>query len=147
MPNPASRGASGTMRQPLYLIRFFDGRHIGVYGARSVFQDVMDRLDLVNAWTGATDYWGIAVAGLEKLAGVPEARILYFGPLPTGVGRTLASNRLWHALPPVVSGRVDALPPFWGFGMLLSAERFANVLTRVLTEVSTPVATAPAGDA
>ncbi|MEI7292186.1 ABC transporter substrate-binding protein [Paraburkholderia tropica] len=118
---------------PLYLIRFFDGRHVGVYGARSLFQDVMDALALRNAWRGPTDYWGIGVAGLEQLAGAPDAGLLYFDPLPAGVDRQLASNRLWRALPPVAAGRVAALPPFWGFGMLPSAARFAGALADALT--------------
>ncbi|CAG9226907.1 Iron complex transport system substrate-binding protein [Paraburkholderia tropica] len=127
--------ASGTPSpaDPLYLIRFFDGRHVGVYGARSVFQDVLDALALRNAWRGPTDYWGIGVAGLEQLAAVPDAALLYFNPLPAGVDRQLASNRLWRALPPVAAGRVAALPPFWGFGMLPSAARFATVLTDALS--------------
>ncbi|CAG4917634.1 ABC transporter substrate-binding protein [Paraburkholderia saeva] len=125
---PASEPA-----RPLYLIRFFDSRHIGVYGARSLFQDVMDALGVDNAWRGPTDYWGIGVAGLEKLAASPAADILYFDPLPGGVARTLASNRLWHALPAVAAGRVAALPPFWGFGMLPSAARFADALGAALT--------------
>jgi iron complex transport system substrate-binding protein len=120
--------------RPLYLIRFFDGRHIGVYGARSLFQDVMDALDVSNAWHGPTDYWGIGVAGLEKLAASPSADLFYFDPLPSGVARTLASNRLWHALPAVAEGRVATLPPFWGFGMLPSAVRFANALSAALTQ-------------
>jgi ABC-type Fe3+-hydroxamate transport system substrate-binding protein len=120
--------------RPLYLFRFFDGRHIGVYGARSLFQDVMDALDVTNAWHGPTDYWGIGVAGLEKLAASPNADLFYFEPLPTGVARTLTSNRLWHALPAVAEGRVATLPPFWGFGMLPSAVRFAYALSATLTQ-------------
>jgi ferric hydroxamate transport system substrate-binding protein len=56
----ASTRRSSTPRRPLYLIRFFDARHIGVYGARSLFQDVLDTLDLRNAWQGPTDYWASA---------------------------------------------------------------------------------------
>ncbi|HKR43876.1 MAG TPA: ABC transporter substrate-binding protein [Paraburkholderia sp.] len=118
--------------RPIYLIRFFDGRHLGVYGARSLFQDVFDSLGLVNAWRGASDYWGIGVAPIEALAAAPDARVLYFEPLPAGVARSLASNRLWQALPPVAAARVSALPPFWGFGMLPSAHRFSNAITQAL---------------
>jgi ferric hydroxamate transport system substrate-binding protein len=120
--------------RPLYLIRFFDSRHIGVYGERSLFQDVLDALDVPNAWHGPTDYWGIGVAGLEKLAASPTAQLFYFEPVPHGVARTLASNRLWHALPAVAEGRVTTLPPFWGFGMLPSAARFADALSTALTQ-------------
>jgi ferric hydroxamate transport system substrate-binding protein len=131
---------------PLYLIRFFDARHVGVYGARSLFQDVLDALALRNAWQGATDYWGIGVAGLEQLASNPNATLLYFNPLPPGVNRQLADNRLWHALPPVAAGRVGALPPFWGFGMLPSAARFADVLADALAGVLTSPANATTGN-
>jgi ABC-type Fe3+-hydroxamate transport system substrate-binding protein len=129
-----ARQQSQRAPRPLYLIRFFDSRHIGVYGARSLFQDVMDALDVANAWHGPTDYWGIGVAGLEKLAASPAADLFYFDPLPSGVARTLASNRLWHALPAVAEGRVTTLPPFWGFGMLPSATRFADALSTALTQ-------------
>ncbi|WP_322047664.1 ABC transporter substrate-binding protein [Paraburkholderia sp. J67] len=127
---------SDAIARALYVMRFFDARHVGVYGARSLFQDVMDALDVRNAWRGETDYWGIGVAGLEALA-APDAQLLYFDPLPPGVARALADNRLWRALPAVAAQRIAALPPFWGFGMLPSAARFADVLTTALT-VSIP---------
>ncbi|MDE1179059.1 ABC transporter substrate-binding protein [Paraburkholderia sp.] len=129
------RGTAHATR-PLYLIRFFDARHIGVYGAHSLFQDVLDALDASNAWRGQTDYWGIGVTGIEALAAAPDADVLYFDPLPGGVARTLATNRLWHALPAVAAGRVAAMPPFWGFGMLPSAARFADALSAVLADGS-----------
>ncbi|TDV39178.1 iron complex transport system substrate-binding protein [Paraburkholderia caballeronis] len=128
--------------RPLYVIRFFDGRHIGVYGAHSLFQHVLDAQGLVNAWHGPTDYWGIGVAPLEALAVTPEAQLLYFEPLPGGVADKLASNRLWRALPPVASGRVGALPPFWGFGMLPSARRFSDALTQALLAGAAPTGAA-----
>jgi iron complex transport system substrate-binding protein len=130
--NRARLADTADRSRPLYLIRFFDGRHLGVYGKRSLFQDVFDALGVVNAWHGASDYWGIGVAPIEALAAAPDAGVLYFEPLPPGVASTLASNRLWHALPPVAHGRVSALPPFWGFGMLPSAYRFSNALTQAL---------------
>jgi ferric hydroxamate transport system substrate-binding protein len=133
--NQLHESGSNTSR-PLYLIRFFDSRHIGVYGSRSLFQDVLDALDVVNAWHGPTDYWGIGIAGLEKLAASPTADLFYFEPLPHGVASTLDSNRLWHALPAVAEGRVTTLPPFWGFGMLPSAARFADALSNALTQAT-----------
>lgn len=129
---------------PLYVMRFFDARHVGVYGARSLFEDVMNTLGVRNAWHGDTDYWGIGVTGLETLTNA-DARLLYFDPLPHGVARTLATNRLWHALPAVSAHRVAALPPFWGFGMLPSAARFSRVLVDTLSALPQRAATgAPA---
>jgi ferric hydroxamate transport system substrate-binding protein len=117
---------------PRYLIRFFDAKHIGIYGARSLFQDVLDALGVRNAWHGATDYWGIGVTGLQALASTQDAGMLVFDPLPAGVSRALDASRLWHALPSVQAGRVNALPPFWGFGMLPTAMRFSHALTDAL---------------
>ncbi|XBS71661.1 ABC transporter substrate-binding protein [Acerihabitans sp. KWT182] len=118
---------------PLYLIRFFDALHIGIYGRRSLFQDVMNALGVSNAWDGATDYWGIGVAGLDAMAATADAVIYYFTPLPAPVASSLQSNRLWRALPAVKRRQVRALAPFWGFGMLPSADRFARELTAALT--------------
>ncbi len=118
--------------EPIYLIRFFDALHIGIYGERSLFQDVMDALGVKNAWRGPTDYWGIGVAGLEALAARQEAAIVYFTPLPAPVAAGLQGNRLWQALPAVKQRRVYGLAPFWGFGMLPSADRFARELAAAL---------------
>ncbi|HEY0294516.1 MAG TPA: ABC transporter substrate-binding protein [Bordetella sp.] len=132
----ARLAAASAHSRPLYLIRFFDSRHIGVYGAHSLFQDALDALGLANAWHGATDYWGIGVAPLEALAAAPDATVIYFEPLPQDAGHTLAANRLWRALPAVAAGRIAALPPFWGFGMLPSVQRFGAALAQAL--VATP---------
>ncbi|WP_036626799.1 ABC transporter substrate-binding protein [Pantoea sp. AS-PWVM4] len=117
---------------PLFLIRFFDARHIGIYGQHSLFQDVLDALGLTNGWHQTTDYWGISVTGLDSLAVRDDARILYFTPLPTNMTHGLTDNALWQALPAVQAGHRAALPAFWGFGMLPSAIRFAQQLSAVL---------------
>ncbi|RKP57588.1 ABC transporter substrate-binding protein [Pararobbsia silviterrae] len=128
---------------PAYLIRFFDARHIGVYGAKSLFEDVFDALGVRNAWQGPTDYWGIGVAPLEALGAAATANLFYFEPLPNGGARKLADNRLWNALPAVAHARVRALPPFWGFGMLPSAQRFSRVITQALVSLAPAPAPAP----
>lgn len=125
-------------RSPVYLLQFFDPLHMGVYGASSLFGDVLTQLGLDNAWQKPTDYWGIAVAGLEDLAARPDANVLYFGNLPPALASGLTANRVWQALPQVRSGRVGALPPFWGFGMLPSAMRFAESLSTALQRMTRP---------
>ncbi|WP_213989433.1 ABC transporter substrate-binding protein [Sodalis sp. dw_96] len=132
---------------PLYLIRFFDALHIGIYGRRSLFQDVMDALGVRNAWDGPTDYWGIGVAGLEALAARHDSAILYFTPLPAPVALSLQSNRLWQALPAVKRHQVFGLAPFWGFGMLPSAGRFARELLSALGEQGGETGARPEGGA
>ncbi|MFJ2992859.1 hypothetical protein [Pandoraea sp. NPDC087047] len=102
----------------MYVTQFFDARHLGLYGARSLFADVMTTLGVPNAWQGATDSWGIGVGGLDALCTVPDAGLLYFEPLPAAAQRMMQDNRLWRALPAPSAGRVASLAPFWGFGML-----------------------------
>lgn len=114
------------------LIRFFDARHIGVYGQHSLFQDVLTAMGINNGWPRATDYWGISVAGLDSLAALNGAQILYFTPLPASMPHGLADNALWQALPAVQAGHSASLPAFWGFGMIPSAMRFARQLSAVL---------------
>lgn len=133
--NTAGR-AHGAFGRPLYLITFLNEQHVGIYGAGSLFQDVMNVLALTNAWRGATNYWGIGVSGIDSLAGSPDADLLCFDPLPGGINQALPSNRLWQALPPVAAGRLARLPPFWGFGMLPSAARFATLLPSALQSMS-----------
>ena len=116
-------------RRPIYVFRFFDAGHVGVYGAKSLIDDVLGALALGNAWQGHTDYWGIGVAPLEALGTVPTANLLCFAPLPLGGLRRLSENRLWNALPAVAHSRVAMLGPFWAFGMLPSARRLSAMLT------------------
>jgi ABC-type Fe3+-hydroxamate transport system substrate-binding protein len=124
-------------RQPVYLVNFMDGRHVRVYGAKSLFQDVLDRLGLANAWRGQTNYWGFATVGLEALEHAGEAQLLYLDPVPPGVmPALLARNPLWNSLSFVRNGRVRGLPPILMFGALPSAMRFARLIGERLTEGS-----------
>lgn len=131
------RAASGHATDlTVFLIRFFDDRHIGVYGQRSLFQDVLTAMKINNGWQRETDYWGISVAGLDSLAPATGAQILYFTPLPASMPHGLADNALWQALPAVQAGHSAPLPAFWGFGMLPSAMRFARQLSAALRDRS-----------
>ncbi|RVC82890.1 iron-siderophore ABC transporter substrate-binding protein, partial [Mesorhizobium sp. M4A.F.Ca.ET.022.05.2.1] len=46
--------------RPVYIVNFLDPRNVRVYGARSLFQAVFDRIGIRNAWTGETNYWGFS---------------------------------------------------------------------------------------
>lgn len=122
--------------EPLLLLRFMDARHVRVYGDGSLFDAVLQRSDIPNAWQGATNAWGFQTVGIEQLAEAagPETRILTFDPLPEEVRPTLESSPLWTRLPAVEAGRFSVLPAVLMFGMLPSALRFARVLERHLPE-------------
>ncbi|PMR73489.1 ABC transporter substrate-binding protein [Billgrantia endophytica] len=116
---------------PLLVIQFMDERHVRVFGEHGLFQAVMDRLDLENAWQGETNSWGFSLAGLEALLEL-EARLVVVEPYPTGIEAKLAKSALWQHHPSVRDGSLITLPPVWSFGALPSAQRFAELLVDAL---------------
>ncbi|QRM32614.1 ABC transporter substrate-binding protein [Microvirga sp. VF16] len=117
---------------PLYIANFIDRRHLRVYGRHGLFQDVLDRLGLQNAWSGGTNVWGFATLGVEALAGTLQARLFYLEPVPQEARRTIAEGPLWRHLPLVRRGAAAVLPPVLMFGTLPAAARFARVLGTAL---------------
>ncbi len=86
-----------------------DTRHVRVYGAKSLFNDVIERCGLANAWRGETNYWGFATVGIEQLArDAAGARLIYLEPIAPDVLAALARSPLWNSLPFVRAGRVQA---------------------------------------
>lgn len=118
---------------PLLMVQFMDERHVRVFGDNGLFQAVLDRLGIANAWPGPTNAWGFSLVGLEALAGI-EAQLVVVEPFPAGVEAALADSGLWQSLPGVRDGSLITLPPVWSFGALPSARRFAETLVAALTE-------------
>ncbi|WP_252273379.1 ABC transporter substrate-binding protein [Pseudomonas subflava] len=120
---------------PFYVMTFLDQRHVRLFGKQSIYQGVLDRVGLRNAWTGPTNYWGFTQQGIERLAEEPTAALLYLEPMPPGTADGLASSALWQQLPAVREQRLYGLPPVWSFNGLMAAERFANLLeARLVSE-------------
>ncbi|GAB3676858.1 ABC transporter substrate-binding protein [Salinisphaera aquimarina] len=121
---------------PLLLVQFLDARHLRVFGGRGLYQSVLDKLGLKNAWTGTTSFWGYAQVSLERLGELStpgEApQIVIINPMPVGVAGSLEHNVLWARIPAVKTHPVLTLPPAWSFGGLPSAIRFADNLLEVL---------------
>ncbi|QOR38442.1 ABC transporter substrate-binding protein [Billgrantia diversa] len=116
---------------PLLVVQFMDERHVRVFGVHGLFQAVMERLGLENAWQGETNYWGFSMVGLEELLGL-EARLVVVEPYPIGAEEKLADSALWQHHPSVRDGNLITLPPVWSFGALPSAQRFAELLVAAL---------------
>ncbi|MFC3284758.1 ABC transporter substrate-binding protein [Litchfieldella rifensis] len=116
---------------PLLLVQFMDSRHVRVFGNNGLYEAVLDRLGLDNAWQRPTNYWGFALVGIEALLDI-DARLVVVEPLPVGVEEQLASSGLWQHLPSVRDGTRITLPPVWSFGALPSARRFAEQLVTAL---------------
>ncbi|WP_111412358.1 ABC transporter substrate-binding protein [Billgrantia lactosivorans] len=117
---------------PLLIIQFMDDRHVRVFGEHGLFQAVLDRLGLENAWQGKTNSWGFSLVGLEALLEL-EARLVVVEPYPVGVEEKLADSALWQFHPSVREGTLITLPPVWSFGALPSASRFADLLVDALS--------------
>ncbi|MNV29401.1 Iron(3+)-hydroxamate-binding protein FhuD precursor [compost metagenome] len=121
---------------PLLLVQFIDERHVRVFGRHSLFEAVMTRLGLRNAWQGETNAWGFSVVSLEQFLTLPEARLVVVDPVPVGVSERLQEPGLWQHLPLVKQGKVLHLPAVWSFGGILAARRFADLLSEALREAS-----------
>ncbi|MBS9402149.1 ABC transporter substrate-binding protein [Halomonas sp. TRM85114] len=120
---------------PLLLVQFMDARHVRVFGANGLYQAVLDRLGLTNAWTGTTNDWGFSLVGIERLAGI-EARLVVVEPYPVGVPAELQEGGLWQHQASVRDATLITLPPVWSFGALPSARRFAEQLVAALDEAT-----------
>ncbi|MDR5902706.1 ABC transporter substrate-binding protein [Halomonas icarae] len=116
---------------PLLVVQFMDGRHVRVFGENGLYQAVLDRLGLENAWTGSTNAWGFSLVGIEALAGL-DARLVVVKPYPAGVRERLNAGGLWGHLVEASRGSPIVLPPIWSFGALPSAERFAEQLVNAM---------------
>lgn len=125
----------GADRMPLYLVRFMDPRHVRVFGENSLYDDVLERLGVPNAWDGDTNYWGFSTVGIEALATERRVRLFYLTPPPPDVLPTLEESRLWAHLPFVEAGRIHPFPMVLSFGGLPAAARFAELLTRELNRI------------
>ena len=113
---------------PVLLVSFMDARHVRVYGGAGLYQNVLDRIGLANAWTGETNYWGYTTVGLERLATGKDLRLIAFEPIPADTLPTLQRSPLWSRLPFVEAGQFSVLPPVRVFGAMPSALRFARLL-------------------
>lgn len=119
---------------PLLVVQFIDERHVRVFGRHSLFEAVMQRLGLRNAWQGETNAWGFSVASIEQFMTLPAARLVVVDPIPVGVSERLQEPGLWQHLPLVRQAPVLHLPAVWSFGGVLAARRFASLLSEALQQ-------------
>jgi len=145
-PGAASEAAANAQRQfdawaarvapfsdrPIGLVDIGDARHLRAFGFDSMFGDVLQRLGLTNAWRGRTEFSFRAPIPLERLAELPDARLVIVGDIAVEARRSLARSILWQALPQVAQGRlyqIESVAPYAG---LPAALRFAELLTNAL---------------
>ncbi|MFM9272164.1 ABC transporter substrate-binding protein [Halomonas elongata] len=121
---------------PLLVIQPVHEQYARVYGANSMFQAVLEQLDLRNAWEGKTNQWGYSLVSVSELFAIQDARLVVVeSPLPVGIENRLEQSNIWRYLPVVQRGDFVVLPPsFWVMGSLPSARRFADALVPALKE-------------
>lgn len=132
----AALRSCGPAARRVVVINFGDARHLRVFGADSVFGEVVARLGLVNAWSEGTRYSATAPVGIEALARMPDAFVLVAPPVPPDAVATLERGALWRALPNVASGQTAILASCNPFGGLPTARRFARSVVTALTGVA-----------
>ncbi|HHT0468898.1 TPA: Fe(3+)-hydroxamate ABC transporter substrate-binding protein FhuD [Klebsiella variicola subsp. variicola] len=123
LPRFAGRGD-----RPLLMISLLDARHVLVFGENCLFQEVLDRFGIQNAWRGEAAFWGSVTVGIDRLAAFNEADVICFDHGNDREMAQLLATPLWQAMPFVRAGRFQRVPAVWFYGATLSAMHFARVL-------------------
>lgn len=123
---------AGEAGRPLLVLNLGDARHFRVFGADSLFGEVLTRLGFANAWSERTFYSASAPIGIEALVRFPEAFLVVLRPVPPDAARVLGASALWNALPQIRGRRLAVLASVDPFGGLPTAARFARLLTGAL---------------
>ncbi len=118
--------------RPTYLVNVGDARHVRVFGADSMFGDVLSRLGLQNAWSDRSRYTFAAPVPIENLSAVKDARIVVISEIPVEARSGLRNSMIWNSLEPVRAGRVLMLDNINPYGGVLAGMRFARLLQDAL---------------
>jgi len=114
--------------RPLLMITLLDSRHVLVFAQNCLFQEVLDRFAIKNAWQGETTFWGSVTVGIDRLAAYRDADVICFDHGNAREMAQLMATPLWRAMPFVRAGRFQRVPAVWFYGATLSAMHFARVL-------------------
>ena len=114
--------------RPLLMITLLDTRHVLVFAQSCLFQEVLDRFAIKNAWQGETTFWGSVTVGIDRLAAYRDADVICFDHGNAREMAQLTATPLWQAMPFVRAGRFQRVPAVWFYGATLSAMHFARVL-------------------
>ncbi|HHT7393418.1 Fe(3+)-hydroxamate ABC transporter substrate-binding protein FhuD [Klebsiella oxytoca] len=114
--------------RPLLMITLLDTRHVLVFAQNCLFQEVLDRFAIKNAWQGETTFWGSVTVGIDRLAAYRDADVICFDHGNAREMAQLTATPLWQAMPFVRTGRFQRVPAVWFYGATLSAMHFARVL-------------------
>lgn len=120
----------------LLMFTLLDTRHALVIGQGSLFQDVLNELNIKNAWQGATNLWGSTVVGIERLATIKPGQAICFSHGNSEILQQVARTPLWQSISFVRQNQLRILPPVWFYGSTLSAMRFVRLLEQAWGKAS-----------
>ncbi|MBK1839188.1 ABC transporter substrate-binding protein [Azospirillum sp. YIM B02556] len=121
--------------RPVWLVNILDQRHVNVFAASSLHHAVLHRLGLRNAWSGEPTMGEFVTVGLERLAKVPDARLVNVALGGFGRLKAMAANPFWQALPFAREGRTHEIGSVLGSAGLPAVERLARLLAAALVPV------------
>jgi hypothetical protein len=79
-----------------------------VFGENCLFQEVLDRFGIKNAWRGEAAFWGSVSVGIDRLAAFNEADVICFDHGNEREMAQLLATPLWQAMPFVRAGASSA---------------------------------------
>lgn len=123
-------------QRSLLMFSLLDTRHALVVGQGSLFQDVLDELNIKNAWQGETNLWGSTVVGIERLAMIKPGQAICFSHGNSEILQQVERTPLWQSMSFVRENQLRILPPVWFYGSTLSAMRFVRLLEPVWGKAS-----------
>lgn len=130
---------------PVIVADAVDDRFLRVYGAGSLFDDLLRGLNVANVAHPQTppgraertmNVAGSALVPVQRLVHAAHASVLLVGPVDPAVRAGLQRNPLWQALPAVRGARVVELPVIASNGGLISMQRFARAVTTALAQIA-----------
>ncbi|CNI73946.1 iron-hydroxamate transporter substrate-binding subunit [Yersinia frederiksenii] len=126
----------GDAQASLLMFSLLDTRHALVIGQGSLFQDVLNELNIKNAWQGETNLWGSTVVGIERLATIKPRRAICFVHGNSEMLQQVSHTPLWQSMSFVRQNQLQILPAAWFYGATLSAMRFVRLLESVWGKTS-----------
>lgn len=120
--------------ESVIVVMIVDGRGFVAFSRASIFHDIVERLGLINAWTGAPQLLcGASIIDLTTLVSSEASHVIVIDPPGQANDEAFFRSQLWQSLPIVKAQRVKHIPSLWEFGALPTGYRFAGLMVSAFT--------------
>ncbi|SHL58396.1 ABC transporter substrate-binding protein [Roseibium suaedae] len=137
MLDEAAQRLGGYDGRPVYLVTLVDPRRCLVFAQNSLYQPILDRFGIANAWKDGGTAFGHRTVTLDALTADPEARLVTIGDERLVRGAIAMKLPVLSSLAPVRAGRVTFLSQSLFYGGAPAALRFGQLLADALTAPGT----------